>query len=138
MAAPAGVAAAPIVDGGMAPSLTGSIFLTMAVLSWTFSGGLTLVADMTVGEKVRRTMEPLLMTPASRTGIVLGKVALSIAVSTITIGLWSLDSLAYVLWRASGFVHNNLISGLINIYDIGESSTNIYCYSLQMNTPSCE
>jgi sodium transport system permease protein len=54
------------------------------------------VADMTVGEKERRTMEPLLITPSSRIGIVLGKIALSIIVSAITIALWSLDSLAYV------------------------------------------
>jgi sodium transport system permease protein len=94
--APTGVAAAPIVASEGASSLLGSIFLTMAIVSWTFSGGLTLVADMTVGEKERHTMEPLLITPSSRIGIVLGKVALSIIVSAITIGLWSLDSLAYV------------------------------------------
>ncbi|MCP4535696.1 MAG: ABC transporter permease [Chloroflexi bacterium] len=91
-----GVAAAPIVSGEGASSLIGSLFLTMAVASWTFSGGLSLVADMTVGEKERHTMEPLLITPSSRIGIVLGKIALSIIVSAITIGLWSLDSLAYV------------------------------------------
>jgi len=94
--APMGVAAAPIVAGEAAPSLFGSIFLTMAVVSWTFSGGLSLVADMTVGEKEHHTVESLLITPASRIGIVLGKIALSIIVSAITIGLWSLDSLAYV------------------------------------------
>jgi sodium transport system permease protein len=96
LAAATGVAASPIVEGEATSSLIGSIFLTMAVVSWTFSGGLTLVADMTVGEKERRTMEPLLITPSSRIGIVLGKIALSIIVSAITIALWSLDSLAYV------------------------------------------
>jgi sodium transport system permease protein len=94
--APTGVAAAPIVEGEGASSLLGSMFLTMAIASWAFSGGLSLVADMTVGEKERRTMEPLLITPSSRIGIVLGKIALSMIVSAITIGLWSLDSLAYV------------------------------------------
>ncbi|MDY7076613.1 MAG: ABC transporter permease, partial [Chloroflexota bacterium] len=94
--APTGVAAAPVVEGGGDPSLFGSIFLTMAVVSWIFSGGLTLVADMTVGEKEHRTMESLLITPSSRIGIVLGKIAFSIIVSAITIGLWSLDGLAYV------------------------------------------
>jgi sodium transport system permease protein len=95
-AAPTGVAASPVVKGEATSSLFGSIFLTMVVVSWTFSGGLTLVADMTVGEKERHTMEPLLITPSSRIGIVMGKIALSIIVSAITIGLWSLDSLAYV------------------------------------------
>jgi sodium transport system permease protein len=94
VAAPTGVAAAPVIDDAF-PSSFGSIFLPLAIASWTFSGGLNLVASMTVGEKDRRTMESLLVTPASRIGIVLGKIALSILASAITIGLWSLDSLAY-------------------------------------------
>lgn len=96
-AAPMGVAAAPIVAGEAVPSSLGGIFLPLAIASWAFSGGLSLVAHMTVGEKERHTMESLLITPAGRIGIVLGKIALSIIVSAITIGLWSLDSLAYVL-----------------------------------------
>jgi len=96
-----GVTSAPIIEGEGASSLLGSIFLTMAIVSWTFSGGLTLMADMTVGEKERHTMEPLLITSASRIGIVLGKIALSIIVSAITIGLWSLDSLAYALFLSA-------------------------------------
>jgi len=96
-AAPMGVAAAPVVAGEAVPSSLGGIFLPLTVASWAFSGGLSLVAHMTVGEKERHTMESLLITPAGRIGIVLGKIALSIIVSAITIGLWSLDSLAYVL-----------------------------------------
>jgi len=95
--APTGVAAAPIVAGGSASSSLGSAFLPLAIASWAFSGGLSLVIHMTVGEKERGTMEPLLVTPSSRVGIVLGKIALSIIVSAITVGLWSLDSLAYML-----------------------------------------
>jgi sodium transport system permease protein len=94
VAAPTGVAATPIPDQ-VGPSSLGSIFLPLAVASWAFSGGLNLVASMTVGEKEHRTMESLLVTPASRIGIVLGKIALSILVSVITVGLWSLDSLGY-------------------------------------------
>ncbi len=93
--APTGVAASPV-EGEAIPSMFNSIFLTLAMLSWSFSGGMTLVAHMTVGEKERCTMESLLLTPSSRVGIVLGKIALSIVVSAIIIGLWSLDSLAYV------------------------------------------
>jgi sodium transport system permease protein len=94
IAAPTGVAAAPV-TGDAFPSSLGSIFLPLAVASWAFSGGLSLVASMTVGEKERRTMESLLVTPASRIGVVLGKIALSILASAITVGLWSLDSLGY-------------------------------------------
>ena len=94
VAAPTGVAAAPIA-GEAGLSSFGSIFLPLAVASWAFSGGLNLVAAMTVGEKEHRTMELLLVTPASRIGIVLGKIVLSILASAITVGLWSLDSLGY-------------------------------------------
>ncbi len=97
-AAPVGVAAAPITAGEAIPSSLGSVFLPLIVASWAFSGGPSLVAHMTIGEKERHTMESLLITPTSRIGIVLGKIALSIIVSAITIGLWSLDSLAYVLF----------------------------------------
>ncbi len=86
VAAPTGVAAAPITAGEAAPSSLGGIFLPLAITSWVFSGGLGMVAYMTVGEKERRTMESLLVTPASRVGVVLGKIALSIAVSAVTIG----------------------------------------------------
>ncbi len=99
-APPIGVAAGPIAvaAGEAGSSLFGSMFLSLAVVSWAFSGGLSLVADMTVGEKEHHTMESLLITPSSRIGIVLGKTAFSIVVSAVTIGLWSLDSLAYVVF----------------------------------------
>lgn len=97
-AAPVGIAAASITAGEAIPSSLGSVFLPLIVTSWAFSGGPSLVAHMTIGDKERHTMESLLITPTSRIGIVLGKIALSIIVSAITIGLWSLDSLAYVLF----------------------------------------
>jgi sodium transport system permease protein len=96
-AAPAGVAAAPLAAGGALPSSMGNVFLLLAITTWAVTGGLSMMAYMTVGEKERRTMESLLITPANRIGIVVGKIALSIIVSAITIGLWSLDSLAYTL-----------------------------------------
>ncbi|MFL7790561.1 MAG: ABC transporter permease [Anaerolineae bacterium] len=94
VAAPTGVAATPIADEAGLSSF-GSVFLPLAVASWAFSGGLNLMAAMTVGEKEHRTMESLLVTPASRVGVVLGKIVLSILVSAVTVGLWSLDSLGY-------------------------------------------
>jgi sodium transport system permease protein len=96
-ATPTGVAIIPIGPDENAPSSLASAFLPMVIASWALGGGLSLMAPMTVGEKEHRTMESLLVTPASRIGIVLGKVALSVVVSAITIGLWSLDSLGYVL-----------------------------------------
>jgi sodium transport system permease protein len=95
-AAPTGIAAAPVAPGAATPSSLSSLFIPLTIAMWSFSGGLNMVAYMTVGEKEHHTMETLLVTPASRIGIVLGKIALSIIVSIITIGLWSLDSLGYM------------------------------------------
>jgi sodium transport system permease protein len=94
--APRGISAAPIgsEEPGVA-SLSG-IFVPLTIASWAFSGGLSVVVSMTVGEKTGNTMESLLITPASRVGIVLGKIALSILISAFTVALWSIDSLAYV------------------------------------------
>ncbi len=100
VAAPTGVATASAATEAV-PSSLGSIFLSLTVTSWAFSGGLNMVAYMTVGEKERCTMESLLIAPTSRIGIVLGKIALSIIVSVVTIGLWSLDSLAYTFLLSS-------------------------------------
>jgi sodium transport system permease protein len=97
VAAPTGIAPASIIAETI-PSSLGSIFLSLTIASWAFSGGLSMVAYMTVGEKERCTMESLLIAPTSRIGIVLGKIALSVIVSIITIGLWSLDSLAYTFF----------------------------------------
>jgi sodium transport system permease protein len=89
------VAATPVLVSEATPSSLSSAFLPLIIASWAFSGGLGLVAHMTIGEKERRTLESLIITPANRIGIVMGKIMLSIIVSAITIGLWSLDSLAY-------------------------------------------
>ena len=96
-AAPTGVTAAPVVAGEAASSSMSGAILSLAIALWALTGGLSVVAHMTVGEKEHRTMEALLLTPSSRVGIVLGKIAFSIIVSAVTAGLWSLDSLAYML-----------------------------------------
>jgi sodium transport system permease protein len=117
-----GVAAAPTVEGKATSSLLGSIFLTMAVVSWVSSGGLALMAEMTVGEKVRHTMEPLLITPSSRIGIVLGKIAFSIIVSAITIGMWSLDGLGYMFVLSifpTASASSLVIPGMAQLGDLG-------------------
>jgi sodium transport system permease protein len=95
MVAPRGVAAASA--GTSAPGLAslGALLVPLTVASWAFSGGLNVVISMTLGEKVAGTMEALLVTPANRVGLVLGKIALSIIISGFTVFLWSLDSLAY-------------------------------------------
>jgi sodium transport system permease protein len=67
------------------------------VASWSMGGSLGLLAYMTVGEKERGTMEPLLITTASRVGIVLGKISLAMIVSFITVVIWAAYGLGYLM-----------------------------------------
>ncbi len=50
------------------------IFLGYIIMLMIFTGGLHAAIDMTAGEKERRTLETLLISPASREDIVLGKI----------------------------------------------------------------
>jgi sodium transport system permease protein len=73
-------------NGG--PSLLATIFLPLAVTSWLIGGGMGLIMDTTVGEKERQTIENVLVTPASRVGIVLGKLTVVFIASVAVMGLW--------------------------------------------------
>ena len=75
-------------DNGGGPGLLATIFLPLAVTSWLIGGGMGLILDTTVGEKERQTIENLLVTPASRAGIVLGKLAVVFLASLAVMGLW--------------------------------------------------
>jgi ABC-type Na+ efflux pump permease subunit len=69
----------------------GAIFLPLAVTSWLVGGGLGLIVDTTVGEKERQTIESMLVTPASRIGIVLGKLTAVFIASLVVMGLWMIE-----------------------------------------------
>jgi sodium transport system permease protein len=73
------------------------LLIPFFVASWSMGGGLGLIAYMTVGEKEKNTMEALLTTVASRVGIVLGKISLSMIISLATVILWAIDGLIYLL-----------------------------------------
>ena len=96
------------VEGGVAPlaGVTGGepmsrsfngLMVPLLVATWSLGGGLGLMAYMTVGEKERNTMESLLTTVASRVGLVVGKITLSMVVSLLTVILWAMDGLGYLL-----------------------------------------
>ena len=59
------------------------LFLMMAA----FVGGMNLVIDVTAGERERGSLEPLLLSSASRLSIVLGKWAAAVAVSLAIVAL---------------------------------------------------
>ncbi len=76
-------------EGGIIATL----FLPLAVVTWMLGGGMGLILDTTVGEKERQTIETLLATPASRAGIVLGKMAVVFIASMVVMGLWLSEGL---------------------------------------------
>jgi sodium transport system permease protein len=69
----------------------GAIFLPLAITSWLVGGGLGLIVDTTVGEKERQTIESVLVTPASRIGIVVGKLTAVFLASLVVMGLWMIE-----------------------------------------------
>ncbi len=76
------------------PGLLATIFLPLAVTSWLIGGGMGLILDTTVGEKERQTIENLLVTPASRAGIVLGKLTVVFLASVAVMSLWLAEGVA--------------------------------------------
>ncbi len=81
-------------DNGNTGSSMGTLFVPLAVTSWLVGGGLGLLIDTTVGEKERRTMESLLLTPASRYGIVTGKLGVVFLASLVVMSLWLCEGIA--------------------------------------------
>jgi sodium transport system permease protein len=80
----------------------GAIFLPLAVTSWLVGGGLGLVVDTTVGEKERQTIESILVTPASRVGIVTGKLSVVFLASFVVMGLWMIEGVLLSLLGDAG------------------------------------
>ncbi|RPJ00994.1 MAG: ABC transporter permease, partial [Chloroflexi bacterium] len=89
-------------DGDDGPGILATIFLPLAVTSWLIGGGMGLILDATVGEKEHQTIENLLVTPASRVGIVLGKLTVVFIASIAVMGLWMLEGLALNAFSAAG------------------------------------
>ncbi len=83
-------------------SILATIFLPLAVTSWLLGGGMGLVLDTTVGEKDRQTIENLLVTPASRVGIVMGKMSVVFIASIMVMGLWLLEGLLLNAFSLAG------------------------------------
>ncbi len=70
-----------------------TLFLPLVITSWMLGGGIGLIVDTTVGEKERQTIENLLVTPASRAGIVMGKMSVVFIASMAVLGLWLTEGL---------------------------------------------
>lgn len=62
-----------------------SVLLPVLLTLTSFLGGAYLVMDTTAGERERQSLEPLLVTPASRSAIVSGKIAAACVVGLATL-----------------------------------------------------
>lgn len=89
-------------NGNGATSGLSGLFLPLAVTSWLVGGGLGLIVDTTVGEKERQTIESVLVTPANRIGIVLGKLTVVFIASLLVMGLWMAEGMALSLLGTVG------------------------------------
>jgi sodium transport system permease protein len=70
-----------------------AMMLPMFIVLWGLVGGMYTAIDVTAGEKERLTLEPLLVSPTSRTQIVLGKLLAIISTSFVSLALSVLSML---------------------------------------------
>jgi len=80
-------------DDGGGPNILATIFLPLAVTSYLVGGGIGLILDTTVGEKERQTIENILVTPANRVSVVMGKMSVVFLASLLVMGLWLAEGL---------------------------------------------
>lgn len=80
--------------------LLGKVFPFLLVM-WSLAGALYPAVDLCAGEKERGTMETLLISPASREEIVVGKF-LTIWVFSFTTALLNLASMGLTTWQLTG------------------------------------
>ncbi len=118
-----GVAQPVAVGGGGGDNSLGALFLPLAVTSWLVGGGMGLIIDTTVGEKERRTMEALLLTPASRLGIVAGKLAVVFVASMAVMSLWLIEGIVLSVIGTAGPAFMAVGEGTLNLGEVLAQST---------------
>jgi sodium transport system permease protein len=98
IALPAGVNAKDVGEGGRTGAML-SALLPFLLMFAAFMGGFYLAVDTTAGERERQSLEPLLVNPASRLQLMLGKfgatVAFSLAASTLGIAAFAFGLVAF-------------------------------------------
>lgn len=86
------VARPMIVDSYDISTATGRSALVLGILTYfllfaVLMGGMYLAIDTTAGERERRSLEPLLTTPVSRTSLLLGKVSATVVFMLVSLAL---------------------------------------------------
>jgi sodium transport system permease protein len=86
--------------GGVSDILVG--FLPYLIVIWAFFGGMNIAGDLVAGEKEKQTLETLLITPLTRTQVVMGKL-IALATICLTSSMASLLGLGiYALIKPKG------------------------------------
>jgi len=86
--------------GGVSDILVG--FLPYLIVIWAFFGGMNIAGDLVAGEKEKQTLETLLITPLTRTQVVMGKL-LALAAICLTSSMASLLGLGiYAILKPKG------------------------------------
>lgn len=113
-------------DDNEGPGIVATIFLPLAVTSYLVGGGIGLILDTTVGEKERQTIENILVTPANRISVVMGKMTVVFIASLLVMGLWLAEGLLISALSGSGgdLVTEDNLSPVDVIEIVAESSGN--------------
>ncbi len=77
-----------------------SFFLPYILITMSLTGGLSAALDTSAGERERRTLESLLLTPAPRTQVLVGKI-LAVTVISLAAALAAIASMLIALSRMS-------------------------------------
>jgi sodium transport system permease protein len=77
-----------------------SFFLPYILITMSLTGGLSAALDSSAGERERRTLESLLLTPASRTQVLVGK-TLAVGAISLAAAIASIGSMLFALSRIS-------------------------------------
>ena len=78
------------------------LLIPMFIVMWSIVGGQYTAIDVSAGEKERKTLESLLLTPAKKTEIVLGKF-LAVSTAALVSVIAAIGSFYFVLIYAGGF-----------------------------------
>lgn len=93
---------ATVLVGGKAGASSFAIsIMPYLIIMWAFYGGISFATELVAGEKDKNTLETLLITPATRTQIALGKF-LSLAVICLTCSGMSIVALGLAPYLSSG------------------------------------
>src|SRR5437773_7994391 len=77
-----------------------SFFLPYILITMSLTGGLSAALDSSAGERERKTLESLLLTPASRSQVLVGK-TLAVAAISLAAAIASIGSMLFALSRIS-------------------------------------